>query len=115
MKKKFGPAFRGLADGWKDAGIRTQMILGALAVCAGIILKLDSAEWIAVIICISLVIGMEMINTAVERTCDLITEEYDERIRLIKDLSAGAVLAVSLGALISAAVIIFRHLGGLIR
>ena len=43
------------------------------------------------------------------------TGEYYIDGRLIKDLSAGAVLAVSLGALISAAVILFRHLGGLIR
>lgn len=112
MKKKFGPAFRGLLDGWKDAGIRTQMILGVLAVCAGIILKLDAAEWLAVIICISAVIAAEMINTAIERVCDLITEEYDERIRLIKDLSAGAVLAVSIGALAAAVLILVRHLGG---
>ncbi|MBQ1355389.1 MAG: diacylglycerol kinase family protein, partial [Solobacterium sp.] len=48
-----------------------------------------------------------------EKTCNLITEEYDERIRVIKDLAAGGVLAASLTALITAGMILIRHLGGI--
>lgn len=113
MKKKFMPAFRGLfSDGWKDRGIRTQMILAAVAVCAAFILRLDSMEWIAGLICAGMVITAEILNTAIEKLCDLYSEQYDERIRLIKDLSSGAVLAASIAALITALIILMRHIGG---
>ena len=112
MKKKFLPALRGLADAVKDGGIRIQMVLGIVTVCAGIILRFDTAEWLAVIISIALVVSLEMVNTCIERVCDLVSLSRDERIRYIKDLSAGAVLAASLGALAAAAVILYRHFGG---
>jgi diacylglycerol kinase len=48
------------------------------------------------------VIAVEIVNTAVERLCDFIAELHgigqDPRIRDIKDLAAGAVLVVAVGA-----------------
>lgn len=41
-----------------------------------------------------------MINTAIEKTVDMITEEYHPFARVIKDISAGAVLVSSINALI---------------
>ena len=114
MKKKFGPAFHGLVLALHDPSFRTQCILALLAIGAGIVLKLDGTEWLAVLICIGLVLTAEIFNTAVEKTCDLISEEYDERIRVIKDLAAGGVLAAALTALVTAGVILIRHLGGIL-
>ena len=109
IRKKFGPAFQGIMDGLSHRSIRLQFLLGGCAVLAGALLGLSSGEWIAVILCIGLVISMEIMNTAVEFLCDYLTEEADERIRKIKDLSAGAVLTASLAALAAAAVILVRH------
>jgi diacylglycerol kinase len=110
MKEKFRPALQGLADALHDQGCRTQMILAALALCAGFVLKLSAIEWLAVVICIGMVITAEILNTAIEKVCDLISKENDERIRLIKDLSAGAVLVSALTALICSLVILFQHI-----
>ena len=110
MKEKFRPAFQGLADAVKDEGCRAQIILALLAVCAGFVLKLSTAEWVAVIVCIGMVITAEILNTAIEKVCDLYSKENDERIRLIKDLSAGAVLVSALTALICSLVILFQHI-----
>ncbi len=110
MKKKFFPAFRGAADALKDRGILTQFVLGAAALVFGVLLGLETAEWIAVILCITLVITAETFNTCIERLCDLVKKEQDERIRYIKDLSAGAVLFASAGALCTALVLLYTHL-----
>ena len=43
-------------------------------------------------VCVAGVFSSECVNTALERICDLMTEGYDERIKAIKDIAAGAVL-----------------------
>ena len=56
-------------------------------------------QWIlsvANLIFMSLVMSLEVVNTVVENICDIIQPEYDKRIKVIKDLSAGAVLVASL-------------------
>ena len=40
------------------------------------------------------VMSGEMFNTAIERMCDLIQPERDERVRIIKDIAAAACRAV---------------------
>lgn len=109
MKKKFGPAFAGLADGAKDCGIRLQYILALCAVIAGLIIDLSAIEWIAVIVCIGMVIAAEMFNTCIEKVCDLYSTEEDARIKVIKDLAAGAVLVTGIASLVCAIVILVVH------
>ena len=43
-----------------------------------------------VLLATGLVITSEMMNTAIEALCDFVEAEYDARIGLIKDVSAGA-------------------------
>ena len=114
MKKKFEDAFLGVILGFRDTSIRMQWILAAMALCAAVVLRLDVYEWLTVILCIALVVITETLNTAVEKVCDLYSTAYNEKIQYIKDLCAGAVLLASAAALISALVILFRHLGGLV-
>lgn len=113
MKKKFHDAFRGLFLGFTDKSIRIQWVLALLAAGAGFFMKLTGMEWIAVIICIGSVIVTEMLNTCIERTCDMYTEERNEHIRYIKDMAAGAVLLSAMVSLMVALIILFRHIGGI--
>ncbi len=110
MKKKFKPAVDGFILGLKHPAVLLQFVLAGLAVAAGFILKLNLYEWLAVIICIGLVITAEMLNTCIEKICDLYTTDYDETVKTIKDISAGAVLAASLTALTAALLIFINHL-----
>jgi diacylglycerol kinase (ATP) len=48
---------------------------------------------------IGLVLGIEGINTAVEKVADFIHPEFHERIGFIKDISAGAVFFAAMAAL----------------
>ena len=100
MKKKFADSYNGLKMALKHKAVLIQLILGLLAVIGGLIIRLDHYEWLAFVICICMVIAAEIFNTAVEKIGDYLNEGYDERIKMIKDLSSGAVLVFSFGALI---------------
>ncbi len=110
MKKKFGPAFEGLAAALQHKSVRLQFLLAALAVLAGFILKLTYMEWIAFVLCIGLVLSAELLNTAIEFLCNCITTQYDQRIKTIKDVAAGAVLLAAMSALVTALIIFVHHL-----
>ena len=104
--KSFVFAFRGISASFsRENNCRIQLVLGVLAVMAGAWLGLERMEWVALVLCIALVIGMEMINSAIEKTCDRITRERDDYVRYIKDAAAGAVLWTSLGAAAVGAII----------
>lgn len=59
---------------------------------------LSSGERATVILTIFLVLGMELMNTQVERMTDLIDPNHNLEIKGIKDLVAGAVLLAIVGA-----------------
>ena len=63
-----------------------------LVIIAGIVLKITQAEWIVCIILFGFVITIELINTAIETTVDIAMPNINERAKLAKDISAGAVL-----------------------
>ncbi|MDQ1804053.1 diacylglycerol kinase family protein [Chryseobacterium sp. Chry.R1] len=46
------------------------------------------------------VLSTEILNTAIERICDIIQPEFDKRIGFIKDISAGAVILMAIVSLI---------------
>lgn len=52
-------------------------------------------EWSLLILCFSVVIGLETMNTAIEKNCDMTTTYYSSEIRIIKDVAAGAVFFAS--------------------
>lgn len=57
----------------------------------GLYFGITPSEWVAQIICCGMILTAEALNTAVEKICDYIQPDYDKRIGLIKDISAGAV------------------------
>lgn len=107
---KFRNAFNGLLSGLNDKSILCQYLLMLLAIVVFIYFKISMIEWCLVIMCFALVIGFEYINTCIERTLDLITLEYSNKIKYIKDMSAGFVLLAAIAALVIGIMIIVNHL-----
>lgn len=87
-----------------------QLGISVLVILLGFILKIERTEWIAILFCIMLVIGFEMINTAIENLCNLVHSDYHPRIKIIKDLSAGAVLMAAILSAIIGTVIFFPRI-----
>lgn len=57
-----------------------------------IMMQFSATEHLVYAVCVAGVFSAECVNTAVERVCDILTDTYDEKIKAIKDISAGAVL-----------------------
>lgn len=112
MLQKFKVAFRGLLIACEHRAVLIQLLLGVLTVIAGFIVRLDCLEWCIFVLCIGLVIGFEIINTAIEKICDLIDENYNEKIKVIKDISAGSVLCISIMSLAICIIILFKRVIG---
>ncbi|MBZ4190424.1 diacylglycerol kinase [Niabella beijingensis] len=107
LVKGFGYAGSGLKAAFlSEQNFRVHVVAAVLVVLMGAVFDVHAFEWLILIICVVMVMGMELLNTAVEKLCDRIMPEKDPGIRYIKDVSAAAVLVVAIGAA-AAGLIIF--------
>ena len=114
---RFFASFRHALDGIRAAAhgrnFRVQAALGAAAVALGAALRIRPGEWIAVALCIGLVLGGECANTAIESAIDLACPRKHPLAKLAKDAAAGCVLLFSLAAAIVGAIIFLPRIIGL--
>ena len=110
MINKFYVAFVGLVSSLRDKSVQIQYVLAILACIVAWMIGCTYYEWLAVLLCIGLVIVAEILNTCIEKLCDLYSTEKNEKIKYIKDLAAGGVLFVSLIALTVGILIFVHHL-----
>ena len=91
--KSFGWAFTGLKDCiLHEKNFRIQYVLAFLVVIAGFFLDLSSTEWMIILLCFAVVLSFEIINSAIEKLCDLVSPDFNLTIKKVKDMSASAVL-----------------------
>lgn len=98
LANAFRCAGRGVIVVLRDRIARIHVIIAGLVIIAGIVLRIDRIEWLAIIAAICTVMALEAMNTAVERTVDLIVQHNHPLARDAKDIAAGAVLIASIGA-----------------
>lgn len=75
-------------------------------------LKLSSIDTALILIVSFGVLVAEIFNTAIERVCDIIQPEFDRRIGFIKDVSAGAVILMSIVSVIVGISIYWKYIFG---
>jgi diacylglycerol kinase (ATP) len=98
--KSVGFAFKGaLKLISTEHSIMVQTSAAVLLIIAGFYFDISHEEWLVQTLAIGLVLGIEGINTAVEKVADFIHPEFHERIGFIKDISAGAVFFAAMAAL----------------
>ena len=106
MKKQinsFKFAFEGIFSAIKtESHLRFHFVAAFYVFLFAALGEFSSSEWTALIITVCLVIFAELVNTAIEEVCDLYSKEFNIHIKRIKDISAGAVLVLSMGAVASA-------------
>lgn len=111
----FGNAWRGLAVFVRqEHNAWIHCVMAVLAILGGWLFRISSGEWIAVFVAIGLVFAAEAINSAIERLADVVQPEKDERIRDVKDISAGAVLACAITALVIGIIVFLPKLAALL-
>ena len=79
-----------------ESSIQIQAVIALMVTAAGFYYQISSLEWILQLLAIGLVMGVEGVNTAIEKLADFVQPNHDPRIGRVKDISAGAVMIVSL-------------------
>ena len=103
----FKHAFNGLSEVFKtETNFKIHILAALIVSAAAFLLVTGPEEWIAIILTFIIVTVTEIINTAVEKLCDVVSPQYNEKIKVIKDISAGAVLLSAIGA-VAVGLIIF--------
>lgn len=65
-----------------------------LEVCMGFAYNINGLEWILIICILGIILSVELLNTAIESTCDAITKEYNNFIKVAKDCGSAATLVI---------------------
>jgi diacylglycerol kinase len=114
MKKlirRFGFAL----NGWRlffrtEQNGQIQAVIGLLAIIAGFVFHISSTEWMFLLLCIGLVLGLEMINSVIEKLADHVHPQWHPQIKWVKDAAAGAVLIAALMSAIIGCIIFIPKL-----
>lgn len=101
--KSFKSAFRGFCFAVKsESHMRFHLVATFYVFVFGCFYDFSAAKWALLAVLCALVIALEMVNTCVEKLCDLFCDRYDFSVKIIKDIAAAAVLAVSFPAVFTA-------------
>lgn len=109
MKKRiisFVYAGRGIREAFTgEANMKIHLAMAVLVTVCGFVFGISLTEWLVCILCFALVIGAEMINTAIEAVVDLSSPKKHELARKAKDVAAGAVLVTAIFAALAGFII----------
>lgn len=109
--ERFNHAVSGIIIALKtEKNLRIHYIIALIVIILSLFFDFSRVEFLLLLFAVSLVVVMEMINTAIERTIDLITSDYHPLARLVKDVSAGAVLVAALNSVIVGYLLFFDRL-----
>ncbi len=101
VRESFQFAFEGFRYAIQtQKNLRFQLIAAIIVITISTFLPMELIEWAILFVLIALIIAAEILNTAIEKTIDLIVKEYDPLAKTIKDLSAAAVLFIAVAAVI---------------
>ena len=102
----FKYAIQGILSSFKtERNMKIHIFIMILVIIAGFILKINKYEWIACILCFAVVISGELFNTAIETVVDMVMPYKNDKAKIAKDIAAGAVLTLAIGAAAIGAII----------
>ncbi len=99
----FKYAIRGLKEVISsERNARIHLAFALAAVILSILLKVPATQFLIVVLATVMVFSAEILNTAIEKTLDLVSQENNHLVQIIKDMTAAGVLVTALGAVIVA-------------
>ena len=114
VARSFDHAYRGLIYAVRtQRNMRFHVVVAALVLIGSLFLDVSKLELAVLVLVIMFVFVTEIINTALEFAVDLVTKEYHPLAKFSKDISAGAVLVSSVGAVLVGYLILANNLGPL--
>ncbi len=103
--RRFFISFKYSFDGLKYAYLNEQSMLlhlisTIIIIVLGIFFKISLIEWIICITLLTCIMSIELLNTAIEATVDLVTKEKRELAKIAKDTSSASAGMISIFSLV---------------
>lgn len=112
--ESFNHAVTGIVHALKtEKNMKFHFIIASLVLILSLFFDFSRLELIMLFFAIALVLVAEMINTAIERSIDLITAEFHPLARLAKDIAAGGVLIAAINSMVVGYLLFFDRLNPL--
>jgi diacylglycerol kinase len=104
-------ACKGIVVAFKEQrNVRIHLAISVFVMLLAYGLRVSALEWAVLLVCIGMVLGIELVNSAIEALVDLVSPEWKTQAGKVKDLAAGAVLIVALMACLVGLIIFGNHL-----
>ncbi len=107
----FGHALKGF---WvalnEERNLKIHLVASVIVIALGFYFAISLLEWIVILLLMGLVVGFELINTAIENLTNLVTEEKHPLAGKVKDISTAAVLFIALISVIVGMIIFARYI-----
>lgn len=111
LTNAFNAAIQGILYTFKsERNMRIHYFCAAFILMFSLLFNFTKIEVAVLSIAVMLVLICETINTSIEKTVDLITEDFNPLAKIAKDVAAGAVLLSSMVALIVGYILFFDKL-----
>lgn len=108
----FNFAIGGLVHTFRtQRNMKIHFLMAFLVLVSSLFLEISKLELIILFFSISLVVAMELINTAIEVVIDMVSEEYRLSAKIAKNIAAAAVLMASINSVIVGYLIFRDELG----
>lgn len=82
------------------------LVVAVVIILGSLSLDMTAVEWLFMIFILLTMLAIELLNTAIEAICDLVSPEYNKLVKVAKDSASAATFSISV-ALIIATVIIY--------
>jgi undecaprenol kinase len=98
-----------------ERNMRFHLVFSVLVIVVSVFFSINKTEWLFILIAISGMFALELVNTAIERVVDLVTEDYHPLAKQAKDIAAGAVFIYALVSVAIGAMIFWPYFSQIIR
>lgn len=96
-----GNSLNGIRCYAKDGkSIILYLFCAIVEVIMGFVYNINGLEWILIICILGITLSVELLNTAIEAVCDLVTREYNPLVKIAKDCGSAATFVIFIVAII---------------
>lgn len=96
-----------------ERNFRIHLLATVLVITAGLVMQLSQVEWLFIVVAIGSVLVTECVNSAIEKMLDYLNPEIHPKAKVVKDLSAGAVLLCAIMATVIGLIVFIPKIVGI--
>ena len=111
IHKSFMNAFRGVFMMLKsERNFQIEVLALIINIFMIFYFNLSNIDTVLILMVSFAVLSAEIFNTAIEKICDIVQPEFDQRIGFIKDISAGAVILMTVSSVIVGVIVYWKYI-----